>query len=47
VPALTIRSPPPHKSKPNPLDARTWGKGGVLRAIKEGSLLADPRETRG
>lgn len=40
-------SPRPHEPGPNWLRARTWGKGGVLRAIKEGSLRARPRETGG
>lgn len=45
--AQTIRSPPPQKPSINTLGARTWEEGGVLRAIKEGSLRARPPETRG
>ena len=37
----------PQEPSPNTLGARTWGQGGVLRAIKEGPLLARPRETEG
>lgn len=43
VPALPIRPPPPLQFSPKPLSARTQEGGGVLQAIKEGSLLARPQ----